>query len=215
MKRYLLVLIVSLFSVALGFAQDDFKNRVISIIKQSAGNSTTNYSASQNYPQETQIRNDLIGHYVTEGTDNGYYDSSWKWRIEHGEIRSFQIYSVEQSTNDRYTIDANIRLATTTVAYDADVTIYYVKSSGRWQIEFVRSNGLQIVRTYRYDRCVRTSIESGWITLRNDCDVPLEVGFTAYSYGAWKKYSLVVQPHDSNGGGPGFADVVIDYVERP
>ena len=165
---------------------------------------------------------DLVGHQLSEGTDNGYHSRDWYWTIEEGEIKAFRILSVRENTPNRYTIDAQMRLSTHTgSAYNANATIYYVKTKRGWKIEFIKSRGMNIVRTHRYDDCIHIEKGSGYLNhddlyVTNNCEVVLEVGGKVCGiYGGWKKFSTRILPHDTNLIDYSVADFTIDYVERP
>ena len=168
------------------------------------------------------ICRDLIGHKLSEGTDNGYHSRDWYWTIEEGGIEDFRILSVRENTSNRYTIDAQMRLARHTGgAYNAKATIYYVKAKRGWEIEFVKSLGMNIVRTHRYDDCIHVEKGSGWLDqdalyMINNCEVALEVGGKICGlYSDWKKFSTRILPHETKRIDYSVADYTIDYVERP
>jgi hypothetical protein len=179
------------------------------------------YANPQNNVSE--ICSDLIGHVITEGTNNGYYSRSWRWTIESGEISNFQILNVRENSSERYTIDAQMHLAAGPHAhkYEAQVTIYYINTYRGWEIDMVKSRSLKTVRTYYYDDCINSYIDDGGIqgtrvALENNCDSPLEVGGRTYDeYDGWVKFSVTVNPHDDVVVGHFISDYMIDYVERP
>lgn len=168
------------------------------------------------------ICRDLVGHKLSEGTDNGYHSRDWYWTIEEGEIKAFRILSVRENTSNRYTIDAQMRLARHTgSAYNAKATIYYVKTRRGWEIEFVKSLSMNIVRTHRYDDCIHVEKGSGILNqddlyVTNNCEVALDVGGKICQiYGGWKKFSIRILPHETKLIDYCVADYTIDYVERP
>lgn len=168
------------------------------------------------------ICRDLVGHQLSEGTDNGYHSRDWYWTIEDGGIKAFRILSVRENTSKRYTIDAQMRLARHTgTAYNAIATIYYLKTRRGWEIEFVKSRGMKIVRTHRYDDCIHLEKGSGFLDqnnlyVTNNCEVALEVGGKICgTYGDWEKFSIRILPHETKLIDYSVADYTIDYVERP
>lgn len=200
------------------------KNRRFFICFIVALMSLVNYANPQNKTpvSSATICRDLVGHQLSEGTNNGYHSRDWYWTIEEGEIKAFRVLSVRENTSTRYTIDAKIRLSSHTgMTYDAKATIYYVKTKRGWEMEFVKSIGMMIVRTHRYDDCVHTEKGSGIINqddlyVTNDCEVALEVGGKVCKiYGGWKKFSIKVLPHKTNLIDYSVSDFIIDYVERP
>lgn len=170
-----------------------------------------------------EICRDLVGHVVTEGTNNGYYSGSWRWTIEDGEISNFSVLSIRENTSDRYTIDVLMHLSArpNSIKYAVKATVYYVRSYSGWYIDMVKSRGMSVVRTYYYDGCIRSYLDDGGIqgtrvALENNCDVTLEVGGRTYDeYDGWEKFSITVSPHDDAVVGHFISDYIIDYVERP
>lgn len=165
---------------------------------------------------------DLVGHKLSEGTDNGYHSRDWYWTIEEGGIKDFRILSVRENTSNRYTIDAQMRLARHTgSAYNVKATIYYVKTRRGWEIEFVKSRSMNIVRTHRYDDCIHLEKGSGWLDkddlyVTNNCELALEVGGKVCGiYSGWEKFSTRVLPRETKRIDYSVADYTIDYVERP
>lgn len=169
-------------------------------------------------PDDAQIVKDLVGHSLSEGTDNGYYSTNWRWVIEDDEISDFHVKSVLSESSDDYMIIAHMRLTSAVgKKMDADVKIRYIlPRDDDWTIEFVQSQGMKIVKTHLYDDCVYVE-NGGWLITNkyivNQCDVSLEVGGKELSCDNWSKFVRVVSPH-SNASVFG-SEVVIDYVERP
>ena len=168
------------------------------------------------------ICRDLVGHSLSEGTPEGYYPSDWKWTIEQGEISHFRILTVRENTATHYTIDVQMRLSAVSghCSYDAKATVYYMRSSRGWELEMIKSRGISMVRTHRYDDCILPSKGSGYLNsedlyFENDCEVALEVGGRIYKYGSWRKFSLSVPSHTTQFVEYYVEDFVIDYVERP
>ena len=173
-----------------------------------------------NTPSVVTICRDLIGHNLSEGVKDGYYPREWKWTIEEGEISNFRILSVRENTEDRYTIDVQMKLSTSTRAFIAKATVYYVHTQRGWDLEMVKSRGMNIVRTYRYDDCIQPEYGDGYLNkedlyLVNDCEVTLEVGGKIFKYGSWRKFSTTVSPHSTQQVDYYVEEYVIDYVERP
>ena len=173
-----------------------------------------------NTPTVVTICRDLIGHNLSEGVKEGYYPREWHWTIEEGEISNFRILSVRENTEDRYTIDVQMKLSTSTRAFIANATIYYVHTPRGWDLEMVKSRGMNIVRTYRYDDCIQPEYGDGYLNkedlyLVNDCEVTLEVGGKIFKYGSWRKFSTTVSPHSTQQVDYYVEEYVIDYVERP
>ena len=181
------------------------------------------FANSHNYApvSSSTICRDLVGHKLSEGAD-GYHSREWHWTIEEGEIQDFQILSVRENTSSRYTIDAQLLLSTPSGStYNAEATIYYIRTNRGWEIEFIKSLSMNIVRTYRYDDCVYLEKGSGYLNsddlyVTNNCEITLEVGGKICGmYGGWKKFSRKVRPHETMRIDYSVADYTIDYVERP
>lgn len=169
-------------------------------------------------PNILQIQKDLVGHSLSEGVEDGYYSSGWRWVIKDGEISNFHIESVLSDTPKEYLFVANMRLTNEVgKSFDAKVKVRYVlPQNDDWAIEFVQSLGLSIVRTQVYLNCIRTNLDSYWSVLRieNNCDTALEVGLKILKYNEWKKTSTIINPHDSESL-YSVNDFRIDYVSIP
>ena len=167
-------------------------------------------------PDYLQIQEDLVGHSLSEGVENGYYLSSWRWVIKSNEISDFSIESVLSNTSQDYLLVANMRLTSEVgKAFDAKVRIRYIlPQNDDWTIEFVQSMGMHIVKTHMYDDCVKVEKDGWWYYIKNHCELALEVGGKELHYSGWEKYSHVVEPHGSYCmDNPD--EIIIDYVERP
>ena len=167
-------------------------------------------------PDYLQIQEDLEGHSLSEGVEDGYYLSSWRWVIKDDEISDFSIESVLSDTPQDYLLVANMRLTSEVgKAFDAKVKIRYIlPHNDDWTIEFIQSMGMHIVKTHMYDDCVKVEKDGWWYYIKNHCELALEVGGKELHYSGWEKYSHVVEPHGSYCmRNPD--EIVIDYVERP
>lgn len=170
-------------------------------------------------PDAAQIARDLVGHTLSEGKEEGYYPQSWTWRITEGGISDVQILSTQENTDSRYTVTVSMKLSSETRAYDAKAIVSYkLGDVSDWEIEYVRSQGLDIVRTHRYDDCVRVDYRSGFLTIDNLCDMAVEVGGKYFQLDKWNVFRVVVPPHGTSypsRDGYSVLDVIIDYKERP
>lgn len=169
-------------------------------------------------PDYLQIQEDLVGHSLSEGVDDGYYSSDWKWIIREGEISGFTIENVLTDNPQEYLIIAKMRLTSEEgKAFDVKVKIRYVlPQNDDWTIDFTQSLGMHIVKTGAYESCITKEKGSfGYFYVMNNCDRHLEVGGKEFNvYGGWsEKRSFVVSPHDSYG--MICDDFKIDYVEVP
>lgn len=171
-------------------------------------------------PNENQIKLDLVGHSLSEGKQMGYYPQSWRWNITENGISDFQILSVEEDSKTNYVITVSMRLSSDTRAFDAKAKICYkLDDINDWQIEFVQSMGMDIVKTHRYDDCVKCSIKRGWafghLVAENNCEVALEVAGREIQGGEWVPFSRIIPPHTEIEVSIYDTDFIVDYVERP
>lgn len=172
-------------------------------------------------PDANRMQGDLVGRSLSEGIENGYYSSSWRWKIEQGEISNFKILSVDKDNSTDYEVTATMRLtAMSGRAFDTKLKILYVSRGNQgWQLEYAQSLGMNIVKTGRYDSCITSEYDDwyGCTFVHNNCEIPIEVGGKRY---AWLtagrqecvRFSEVVSPHSK-------IDVYdllsIDYCEVP
>lgn len=172
-------------------------------------------------PNELTIQSDLVGHSLSEGKQDGYYPQSWKWVIKENSISDFRIISIEEDSKTMYTIVATMRLSSDTRAFDAKVLICYVLDDMHdWQIEFVQSKGMNIVKTHRYDDCVKCYITKGLIggglDVENNCEIALEVAGRELTYsGEWITFCTLIPPHQQKRISYNYYDFRVDYIERP
>lgn len=167
-------------------------------------------------PNAEQIKQDLIGHSLSEGVKDGYYQSDWRWTIREGEISNFSIEQVIKDSSSEYEIFSNMRLTSRVgKSFNAKVRICYIfNNSEGWHIQFVQSQGMYIVKTGKYDDCAKIEKDGWWYYIKNYCELALEVGGEELHYDGWRKFSHVVEPHGSycmyNPD-----EINIEYVERP
>ena len=176
-------------------------------------------------PNEAQIMKDLLGHTLSEGKEDGYYPRSWTWKITEGGISDLKVISTQENTNSRYTVNVSMKLNSDTRSYDTKAVVSYVlEDISDWEIEYVRSLGMDIVKTHKYDDCVKCYLElEPFAVLKslfgeNNCDIALEVAGKALSEYSdkWEKFATVVAPHEKTTISRFPAkDFKIDYIERP
>jgi len=229
--KYLLLIIIVLFSVACGRRPARHSNRgrsrgnprreVVGSDKNNYGSESvapviTTKSINRTKPDVRQMQKDLIGHSLSEGVNNGYYNSTWRWAVCEDEISNFSIERIIKESSTEYEVVARMRLTSRAgKAFDAGVKLCYLFSESQgWYLQLVQSLGMQIVKTGRYSDCVKVEQEGWWYYINNYCEVALEVGGRELNCGRWKKYSHVVEPH---GGYCMYnpEEIIIDYVERP
>lgn len=166
-------------------------------------------------PDGNQIVRDLTGHKLSEGKTNGYYSQSWYWVIEENEISDFKIVSVEENTDSRYVVSVSMKLSSKTRAYTAKAQVTYVLDDIKdWNIEFVRSLGMDIVKTGRYNECISTHKDGSFYYIENNCEITLEVaGRYIGSDKSWNVFRETVDPHGSVHLYT--EEIETDYIERP
>lgn len=170
-------------------------------------------------PTEQQIQQDLVGHSLSEGKMDGYYQQSWKWTIAENSISNFKILSVDEDSNSRYAITVSMRLNSDTRSYDTKAAVCYkLDNINDWEIEFIQSQGMNIVKTHQYDNCVRCYFGGGIINglyAENNCEIALEVAGRNLAYDNWEKFCCIVPPHQSKLIRYSSNDFIVDYIERP
>lgn len=176
-------------------------------------------------PDYLQIQEDLVGHSLSEGVENGYYSSGWKWIIEDGEISDFEIISVLSDTPNEYVIIATMKLTSMVgKAFNTKVKIRYIlPACDDWRIEYITSLGMSVVKTGLYNDLInveRDNCNDGFFVytrrycyfIENKGDIPLEIGYEKYD-GTWSKESTVIKAYDTYQ--IECDDFRIDYVEIP
>lgn len=172
-------------------------------------------------PDEVQISKDLVGHTLSEGKENGYYPQSWKWKILEDGVSELKILSIEEESSNRYVVNVSMRLSSDTRAYDTKAQISYILDDLHdWTIEFVQSKGMDIVKTHRYDDCVKCYISRGWLIgnliAENNCEIALEVAGRELNHsGEWITFCCIVPPHQEKVISNNDTDFRVDYIERP
>lgn len=171
-------------------------------------------------PDERQVAIDLIGHSLSEGKEEGYYPQSWTWKITENGISDLSVVSVQENSDSRYTITVSMKLSSETRTYDTKAIVSYVLDDIRdWEIEYVRSLGMDIVKTHKYDDLVKVYLDYGCsLKADNLSDIAIEVGGKYFQYDKWHVFRTVISPHDSEripGNLSCVKDFIVDYRERP
>jgi len=177
-------------------------------------------------PNKSQIAKDLVGYKLSEGFENGWFADDWYWQIKSGQIKAMKIKQVIRDTNREYCIVVLIRLQGEVSAFNAKVKINYVLNrQNKWQIEFVNSMGMSIVKTHKYDDCIQYSIvDDGWggvdcLQIKNNCSVELGVAGWLYANGKWRKFAVRVEGNETTSAGGTFGGgsvekYKVEFVER-
>ncbi len=188
------------------------------------------YQASLNesagYPGVKQIQKDLVGHSLAEGVENGYRPADWRWKIEEGQISKFRITQVLKKSKNQYAFIAQMCLSNSYYAYDAKVKIKYVYTTkDRWKMDYVISEGMNIVVTHEYDKFIRSEIvDDGWggtycVQFTNISELSLSVGGDILTRNGWQRFAKLVPAGESATvggvfGGGSVEDYHINFVVR-
>lgn len=177
-------------------------------------------------PNKSQIAKDLVGYKLSEGFDDGWFAKDWYWQIKNGQIKAMEIKQVVRDTNKEYCIIALMRLQGEVSAFNAKVKVNYILNrQNKWQIEFVNSMGMSIVKTHKYDDCMQYSIvDDGWggvdcLEIKNNCSVELGVAGWFYALGKWHKFAVRVEGNETTSVGGTFSGgsvekYKVEFVER-
>lgn len=179
-------------------------------------------------PDEAQIQKDLVGHQLTEGfeKDKCWFDEDYRWKIREGEIRDFMIEEVLHADTKEYIFIATMCLQSDLNAFNARVKVSYVlPDTEDWKIEFVKSMGVTIVKTHKYDDLIGCEIQDdGWggvdaLFITNKAEIELGVGVEVVANGSRKRYAVRVSPDKKSQvgglfGGGNVTSYEIEFVER-
>lgn len=118
-------------------------------------------------PDNELIKTNLVGHSLSEGFEKENCYFSEKWRLDIDENVSIKELVVEDVQNDdgrEYSFIASMVLQKDYLSFNTRAQVYYVLPDGEdWKIDFVKSLGIRIIQTHKYDDCIRCEIdEDGW-----------------------------------------------------
>lgn len=179
-------------------------------------------------PNANQIQKDLVGHQLYEGfeKESCWFREDYCWKIGEYEIRNFQIDEVLRDDAKEYVIIASMRLENEINAFDARAKISYVLPEVEdWKIEFVKSMGVTIVKTHKYDDLVSYEIkDDGWggidaLFITNKSEIELGVGVEVVADGTRKRFAVRVSPNKKSQvgglfGGGNVTSYEVEFVER-
>jgi len=179
-------------------------------------------------PDEAQIQKDLVGHQLAEGFEKEkcWFHEDYRWKIREGEIRDFMIEEVLRADTKEYNFIATMRLQSELNAFNARVKVSYVlPETENWKIEFVKSMGVSIVKTHKYDDLISCEIkDDGWggvdaLFITNNAEIELGVGVEIVADNSRKRYAVRVSPGKKSQVGGLFAggnvtSYEIEFVER-
>lgn len=179
-------------------------------------------------PNIDKIKNDLASETLTEGFDKDrcWFSENQRWNLSKYNINNFTIDEVLRDSEKEYVIIASMRLENDRNAFDAKVKISYIlPKQDNWEMEYVMSSGLSIVRTHKYDDLVNYEIkDDGWggvnaLFITNKSNVELVVGVDYVANRKNYRTCVMVSPDKRAqvGGVFGGGDVSsyqIGFVER-
>lgn len=172
-------------------------------------------------PSINSIPYDLIGHKLSEGISDGYYDKGWTFSIENNSITNFSIDEVLTNDNSNYLIVSSFHLkGGNNFYYDTHVKISYINNGDGWELNYVNSLGMFVVSDGQYDDCIICEMPygPGFFMIHNISECSLVVGGHARTSDGWKKFLCPVSPHDNvevGGFGSSFVhEYIIDFVIR-
>lgn len=181
-------------------------------------------------PTPNSMRYDFIGHSVTEGVTDGYFDTYWRYVIEDGDINNISVEEVINDDNQQYIAVLRLKLRgggnnndtnRSNYYYDTKVKIRYIYDPQQgWLLDYVNSLGMNIVSDHAYDDLV-TMANNSIRSITNNGDISLTVGGQYLKDNVWKKFMLVVPAHGTSAPlydgvciSYGVDDAVIDFIIR-
>jgi len=177
-------------------------------------------------PNLEKIRTDLAGRRIREQPD-GYRPQTWSLEIKRDEIKEIEIIN-ERKQGDDYLFEVRMILQGAGGANEALINIKYIlRQNDDWTIDFLESKQLNVVKTGKYDNCIK--IERGYnnegLGFFNHCDVALAVGGVVFVKRdrQWRKFYTVVDGnnkyakswYDLDFFSPSISDFKIHFIERP
>jgi len=170
-------------------------------------------------PDLKQIQKDLGSATLTEGKENGYFSSNWTLSAKDFRVTDLKVTETIADDKTNYIVLVSARLA-------ADARSYYVKAkvayklpeTDDWKLDFVQSRGVDIVKTHKYDECIKhdrryRGIFGPYLYLKNECDKALQVVGEVFLYGKKEKYNAIVSPHDEWYYVYSVDEYTIDWIE--
>lgn len=164
-------------------------------------------------PSEEKVQADLVGKELEEGKEDGYFDESWHWMIERGQISDFTIVKEANMSPRKYKIEAQMKLKkSSSYGFDTEIEIVYELKDGEldWTIDYVQSLGMNIIRTGDYEGKVQVKDD---VCLENKCSIPLLVGYTWVTSDGARKDNCVVKGYERRQV-KYYGTVSIDFIEK-
>jgi|GEM_PF-1042568 len=178
-------------------------------------------------PSNRQIERDLIGHTLRDRPD-GYLAagfSNWQLTITENAVTNLEILKKEKRLGNRSQDEYFFELAFVLVSegggqYKVNATITYVLGRNDWEIEFLETKSIQVIKTHKYDNCVSYSLTESlfgkYLEFRNHCDMSLLVGGVYLDYrGEWRKFAFIIEANATHSRHFAEQEYKINFVERP
>ncbi|MBQ9230675.1 MAG: hypothetical protein IJ190_05765 [Prevotella sp.] len=151
-----------------------------------------------------RVKNDLIGHRLSEGVENGYHEPDWTWTIKKGSISDFKVKKILEKSSNKVVFVATMKLSETYFSYDTTCKISYRRQNGQpWRMDYVKSMGMHVIVTHEYDDCIRASIEEdGWggtycLKLTNTSEMTLVAAGDVLTPNGWVRYARPIKGHEA------------------
>lgn len=179
-------------------------------------------------PSVSQMKVDLNGQSLSEGVDaeDSWFNENWRLTIKSKQIQDFKVVRVLSNTSTDYRVLVSMKIVTDINSFNVNAIMHYVlPSGGDWKLEYVLSQGVRLIETHRYDKCISCSIvDDGWggvdaLYIQNKVNMELAVGGKIYANGKWQKFAVRVGPNASvqvggTFGGGSVTSYKIEIVER-
>jgi len=180
-------------------------------------------------PDNEVIKTNLVGHSLSEGFEKESCYFSEKWRLNIDDNVSINDLEVKEVLNDdirEYSFVASMILKKDYLSFNTLAQIYYVLPDGEdWKIDFVKSLGIRLIQTHKYDDCIRCEIDGdGWggtnaLFITNTSEVQLLVIGQIVAGSQKLNFNQFISPGEKKKiGGLFFGGSVSDYkivaVER-
>lgn len=178
-------------------------------------------------PTRDQMAKDMLGLRLNEGYTNGWFPEDWYWVVESGEIKALKILEVVNDTPTEYCVIVKVRLQSGAGAYNAKVKLNYrLTRDNKWKLDYAVSQGVDIVRTNKYNDCLSFRIaDDGWggvnmLQIKNETGIELCCAGYIKTYDEWRKFYITLDPYETSGvggtfGGGSVSDFRIEFIERP
>ena len=165
-------------------------------------------------PDLEQIQKDLGNASLTEGKDNGYFKPNWTLSAKDFRVSDLKITETIADDKTNYTVLISAKLVSDARSYDVKAKVAYkLPEIDDWKIDFVQSLGVDIVKTHKYDECIKPT-ETNVVYFRNECDKALQVAVELlFSGGEKRKDNVIVPPHANSSGWYGVYEYKIDWIE--